>query len=145
MNIHSLDKFSKLANIILSIIAACSLVVGLISYLHNSDLQKLAMTNQIFSEYSKSCLKYPQYANGLDSVSAKDPKQIKEYYNFADLALYSGETILLLNESDSAWIGTVQDIIKGHKDYVQSGSFPWNHFNEEMNVLINRTLKGKNN
>jgi len=145
MNYHSLDKFSKLSNIVLSIIAACSLVVGLISYLHNSDLQKLAMTNQIFSEYSKSCLKYPQYANGLDSVLAKDPKQNEEYYNFADLALYSGETILLLNESDSAWIGTVQDIIKDHKDYILSGTFPMKHYSDEMNALIKSTLKEKNN
>jgi hypothetical protein len=140
MKTTKLEIVSKLATILASIVAICSLTFGLFSYLRNSEFQKQVMTNQIFTDYSKLCLQYPEYASGLDTTLSKDPKELDKYYSFADYALYSGETILALNKTDSAWIGTVQSIIETHEDYILSGEFPWNNYSLEMEMLIKKTL-----
>lgn len=139
LNKHK-DSISKWTVIVATIISVCSLVFGLYTYRKNLEFQKEVMTNQIFTDYSKLCLQYPEYADGIDTSVIKGSNQLSKYYNFADLGLYSCETILSLNEGDSAWIGTVQSIIEDHKYYILSNDFPWANYSDVMDSLIVQTL-----
>jgi hypothetical protein len=140
-NKSKLEISYKIAAIISAAVAASSLMIAAMTYQNNSELQKQTITNQIFRDYLKLCLEYPEFAGGValaeDSVTGQPQGK---YLDFADYAMYSGETILALNVADSAWIGTVRSIIVTHRNYVLSKEFPWGNYSQEMISLIKKTI-----
>ena len=136
-----LEKYQKVATIVSAIVGAAALLFAAITYQKNSELQREAITIQIFRDYSMTRLEYPEFALGyqvdLDSVPST---QKEKYFDFADYSLYTGETILTMNEGDSAWIGTVRGIIETHSNYILSDEFPEANYSEQMKSLIKKTL-----
>ncbi|MBV8858601.1 MAG: hypothetical protein JOZ02_16830 [Acidobacteria bacterium] len=119
--------------------AAVTLVTGLVLFKLNSDEQERVATLGVLQEHLKLSVEHPQFADGKYVGDEKE-----QYEWFASHALFTAETIYLMQEGDEGWEQTVRGIVERHANYLVSEKQRCQDFNPKFIEFVRGAVPGLN-
>jgi hypothetical protein len=101
--------------------------------------QREIVARQIYSEYLKLAIQYPELACG---VQPADPKEFERYEWFVSFMLNACEHILFYVPEDPRWRDCMVSQIGYHAEYLSKKMDIRSHYSPDFSRLISRACEG---
>jgi len=110
-----LTRLAQLATILGSVVTAATMFFGVSTYRRGVHEQRQAAAVGILQEYLKMSVEYPDFARHVNG----QPMDAR-YEWFATHAVFTAETLWTQVESDRPWRGTIDFILRQHRDFCRA-------------------------
>jgi hypothetical protein len=112
-----LSRLTQWATVVGAVVTAATMFFGVSTYRRGVHEQRQAAAVGTLQEYLKMSVEYPDLARRVSG----QPLDAR-YEWFATHAVFTAETLWTQVGSDRPWRGTIDFILRQHRDYLQSGA-----------------------
>lgn len=132
------DIISNVATALAAVAALFALRLGWIQIRENRLTQSEATAKDIYREYLRLALEYPQYSlPDYSRISAdENSDEFKQYEWFVSFLIYAAEEILAFFPDSEGWRATITSQFEYHREYLQAGYINPRHYTREVCELI---------